>query len=235
MGPYSVIEKNVIIGDDCQIASHVLLASGTRLAKECKIHHGAVLGTIPQDLKFGFEETTLEVGERTVLREYCTLNRGTKEHWKSTVGSDCLLMAYTHVAHDCTVGNNVIMANSANLGGHVQVGDWVTIGGLVAVHQFVKIGDHSFVGAGCKILRDIPPYILAFAEPLQFGGLNSIGLRRRGFSSETLLILKRAYKLLYRSKLNVSQAVEHIKNELPQIPEIQKMIQFIEDSTRGLV
>lgn len=235
VGPFSVIEKNVIIGDGTTIGSHVLIASGTRLGRDCRVHHGAVLGTVPQDLKFGNEETTLEIGDRTVIREYATLNRGTKEHWKTVVGSDCLLMAYIHVAHDCTVGNHVIMANAANLAGHVTVEDWATLGGLLAVHQFVRIGCHAFVGAGCKAMKDVPPYVLAMAEPLQFAGLNSVGLRRRGFSQETMALLKRAYRLLYRSNLNVSQALARIREELPQTEEIQHVVRFIEGSRRGII
>ncbi|MBC7185472.1 MAG: acyl-ACP--UDP-N-acetylglucosamine O-acyltransferase [Calditrichaeota bacterium] len=235
VGPFSIIEKNVIIGEGTSIASHVLIASGTRIGKHCRIHHGAVLGTVPQDLKFGFEETTLEIGDRTVIREYATLNRGTKEHWKTVVGSDCLLMAYTHVAHDCVVGDHVIMANSANLAGHVTIEDWATLGGLLAVHQFVRIGRHAFVGAGCKAMKDVPPYVLAMAEPLQFAGLNSVGLRRRGFAPETLLLLKRAYRLLYRSNLNVSQALARIREELPQTEEVQHIVRFIEGSRRGII
>lgn len=235
VGPFSIVQKNVIIGDRTTIGSHVLIAAGTRVGSDCRIHHGAVLGTVPQDLKFGFEETTLEIGDRTVIREYATLNRGTKQRWKTVVGSNCLLMAYTHVAHDCVVGDNVIMANSANLAGHVTIEEWATLGGLLAVHQFVRIGRHAFVGAGCKAMKDVPPYVLAMAEPLRFAGLNSVGLRRRGFAPETLLLLKRAYRLLYRSKLNVSQALARIRAELPQTDEIQYIVAFIEGSRRGII
>ncbi len=235
IGPFAVVEKNVVIGDNTTVASSALIASGARIGRDCKIHHGAVVATVPQDLKFGFEETTLEIGDNTVIREYCTLNRGTKDHWKTVIGGDCLLMAYCHVAHDCTLGDQVIMANAANLGGHVTVESCAVIGGLVAVHQFVKIGGYSFIGAGCRVLRDVPPFVLAMAEPLKFAGLNSVGLRRRGFSPEALLQLKRTYKLIYRSKLNVSQALERIKTDLPQSDEVKRVVEFVENSDRGII
>jgi len=235
VGPFAVIEANVHIGKNCVIGPHAHLAAGARLAAEVKVHTGAVLGTVPQDLKFGNEETTLEVGERTVIREYVTLNRGTHEHWKTTVGSDCLIMAYAHVAHDCVVGNRCILANAVNLAGHVVLEDWVTVGGLVPVHQFVRIGQHSFIGGGYRVPKDVPPYILAMGEPLTFGGLNTVGLTRRGFSQETLTPIKRAYKTLFKSKLNVSQALEKIRENGEMTPEVRSVVEFIEKSERGII
>jgi UDP-N-acetylglucosamine acyltransferase len=192
VGPYSVIEADVQIGINCRIGPHVHIASGTRLGADCRVFTGAVLGSIPQDLKFGGEETALEIGERTTIREYATLNRGTKDRWKTTIGSDCLLMAYAHVAHDCIIGKHCILANAVNLAGHVVIEDWASVGGMVPVHQFVHIGQHSFIGGGYRVPKDVPPYILAAGEPLTFGGLNSVGLSRRGFSEPTLAALKRA-------------------------------------------
>ena len=235
VGPFSIIEKNTVIGDGTQVASQVLIAEGARIGRDCKIHHGAAVGTIPQDLKFGGEETQLIIGDRTVIREYCDLNRGTKSRGKSVIGSDCLLMAYVHVAHDCIIGNQVIIANAVQLGGHVEIEDWVILGGMVAVHQFCRVGEHAIVGGHYRVVQDVPPYIMTAGEPLRFGGLNSVGLRRRGFSKENLSSLKKAFRLLYRSNLNLTQAVERIKQDLELTEEISNLLKFIEKSERGLV
>jgi UDP-N-acetylglucosamine acyltransferase len=235
IGPYSIIEANVRIGKNCRLGPHVHVVSGARIGADCQIFTGAVIGSIPQDLKFEGEETTLEIGERTMIREFATLNRGTKDHWKTIVGSDCLLMAYSHVAHDCIVGNHCILANAVNLAGHVVIEEWVSIGGMTAVHQFARIGQHSFVGGGCRVVKDVPPYILAMGEPLKFGGLNSVGLSRRGFSEENLTVIKRVYKLLYKSKLNVSQAVARIREECEPALEVKNVLAFIEKSERGII
>lgn len=235
VGPFAVIEANVKIGKNCKIGPHAHIAPGARLSSEVKVHTGAVLATIPQDLKFGHEETTLEIGERTVIREYATLNRGTHEHWKTAVGSDCLIMAYAHVAHDCVIGNHCILANSVNLAGHVVLEDWVSLGGMVPVHQFVRIGQHTFIGGGYRVPKDVPPYILAMGEPLTFGGLNSVGLTRRGFSQEAMMSIKRAYKTLFKSKLNVSQALAKIRENGETTPEVRNVIEFIEKSERGII
>jgi UDP-N-acetylglucosamine acyltransferase len=235
IGPFSIIESDVIIGSGTKIASNVLIASGTRIGNNCEIHHGAVLGTIPQDLKFQGEKTTLAVGDNTVIREYATLNRGTQNRGKTVVGQNCLIMAYAHVAHDCLIGNHVILANAVNMAGHVTIDDYANIGGLVPIHQFVRVGAHTFVGGGYRIPKDIPPYILASGEPLAYAGLNTVGLTRRGFSSETLKNIKKAYRILYKSNLNVSQALEQIKTELELTPEIQNIIEFVESSDRGII
>jgi len=235
VGPFAVIEANVKIGKNCKIGPHAHIAQGARLSSEVKVHTGAVLATVPQDLKFGNEETTLEVGERTVIREYATLNRGTHEHWKTTVGSECLIMAYAHVAHDCVIGNHCILANSVTLAGHVVLEDWVSLGGLVPVHQFVRIGQHSFIGGGYRVPKDVPPYILALGEPLTFGGLNSVGLTRRGFSQEAMLQIKRAYRKLFKSNLNVSQALAKIRENGEMTAEVRIILEFIEKSERGII
>mgnify|MGYP006282567711 CR=1 FL=1 len=235
IGAFTIVEGDVVIGDGTSVASHALIADGARIGANCKIHKGAVVSTIPQDLKFGFEESTFEIGDNTTVREFCTLNRGTKDRGKSVVGSNCLLMAYAHVAHDCFIGDNVILANAVQVAGHVDIEDYVIIGGLSGVHQFVRVGQHCMIGGIMRIVKDVPPYVLAMGEPLQYGGINSIGLRRRGFSSDATMNIKRAYRLLYRSKLNVSQAVEKIKQEVKATPEVRNILEFITKSKRGLI
>lgn len=235
VGPFTVIEADVQIGEGTTVASNVLIADGARIGRDCNIHHGAVVATLPQDLKFGGEKTTFEIGDNTTVREFCTLNRGTQMRGKSTVGSNCLLMAYTHVAHDCIIGNNVILANAVQLAGHVTVEDFAIIGGLSGVHQFCRIGQHVMIGGHFRATKDVPPYILASEEPLRFIGLNSVGLRRRGFSEQTMSALKHAYRLLYRSNLNVSQAVARIKEEVELLPEVKNVLDFIEKAERGLI
>jgi UDP-N-acetylglucosamine acyltransferase len=186
-------------------------------------------------LKYQGEPTVLEVGDRTVVREYATLNRGTTASGKTVIGSDCLFMAYTHVAHDCVIGNHVILANCVALAGHVTLHDYVIIGGLTPIHQFVSVGAHAMVGGGLRVSKDVPPYILAGQDPLCFEKLNLVGLRRRGFSPRTIQLLDEAYRLLYRSNLNVSQAVERIQRDLEPIPELVKLVEFITSSKRGII
>jgi UDP-N-acetylglucosamine acyltransferase len=234
IGPYAIVEGGTVLGDRVRIGPHTHIAWGARLAEDVQVFTGAVVGSIPQDLKFGGEETTLEIGARTVIREFCDLNRGTKAHGRSEIGSDCLLMAYVHVAHDCIVGGHCILANLVQLGGHVELGEWVIIGGGTPVHQFCRIGAHAMIGGGFRVVQDVPPYMLAAGEPLRPHGLNSIGLRRRGFSAETLSTLKKAYRILYRSGLNTTQALERIREELPANPEVSHLLDFITASRRGL-
>ena len=235
VGPFAVIEEDVQIGENSVIAHGAHIASGTRIGKNVRIFTGAVLGTAPQDLKFGGEETTLEIGDGTTIREYATLNRGTRESWITRVGKNCLIMAYAHVAHDCHIGNNVILANAVNLAGHVTIEDWASLGGMVPVHQFIRIGAHAFVGGGYRVVKDVPPFILVMGEPLQYGGINLVGLRRRGFSRDQLAIIKKTYRILYQSKLNVYQAIERIKAEVDQTEDVLKIIEFVEKSERGIV
>lgn len=235
IGPFTIINDDVEIGAGCEIGSHVLIDSGTIIGKNCKIHHGAVLGTLPQDLKFEGEKTLLTIGEETVIREYATLNRGTLWRGKTVVGKNCFIMIYAHVAHDCLLGDHVILANSANLAGHVEIGDWAIIGGVVPVHQFVKIGAHSIVGGGFRVQKDVCPYALVGGYPLKTMGLNRIGLKRRGFSEQTMQILEKTFRILFRSNLNTSQALERIKAEVELIPEVQNMLDFIAKSGRGII
>jgi len=235
VGPYTIIEDDVIIDSGTQIASSVVLASGARLGKNVKIYSGVVIATQPQDLKFGGEKTIARIGDNTTIREYATINRGTVAHGESSVGSDCLLMAYSHVAHDCIIGNNVIMANSVNLAGHIEIDDFAILGGVLPVHQFVKIGAHAMIGGGFRVQQDVPPYSLTAGYPLKIVGLNAIGLKRRGFSAPTIKALQQAYKLLFFSSLNTTQAVEQIKQEVEIIPEVQIILDFISRSNRGMV
>jgi UDP-N-acetylglucosamine acyltransferase len=235
VGPYSVIDRNVQIGANVWIDTHVRIAPGARIAPGVKIHHGAMVGNIPQDLKFAGEDSIASIGENTVIRECCTVHRGTKASGQTVVGKNCFLMAYVHVAHDCVLGDNVILANAVNLGGHVQIDDWAIIGGVVPVHQFVRIGCHSMIGGGYRVPKDVPPYILAAGEPLMYGGLNSVGLRRRGFKASVVRELKQAYKLIYKSNLNVSQALDAIRENGNIGPEVTEVVNFIENSERGII
>jgi UDP-N-acetylglucosamine acyltransferase len=235
IGPYTVIEDDVIIEDGCNISSSVLIASGTRIGKSCRVFHSAVLGTIPQDLKFSGEKTTLEIGEKTTIREFATLNRGTKDRWKTEVGDNCLLMAYSHIAHDCNLGNNVIIANSVNMAGHVVIEDFVGIGGICPVHQFVRIGKHAFIGGGSHVSKDVPPFVLAMGEPFRYAGLNRVGLTRRGFSETTLNTIKNAYRIIFQSNYNVKEALKKVEEEIEQITEVQDILKFFGDSERGII
>ncbi len=235
IGPFAVVEEGVQIGENSSVASGARLARGTRVGRNVQIFSGAVLGTDPQDLKFEGEETFLEIGDGTVIREYATLNRGTKESWVTRVGKNCLIMAYTHIAHDCHIGDNVVLANAVNLAGHVTIEDWASLGGMVPVHQFIRIGAHAFVGGGYRVVKDVPPFVLVMGEPLQFGGINLVGLRRRGFSPEQLTSIRHAYRIIYQSKLNVSQALARIREEMEMTTEIRSIVDFIEKSERGIV
>jgi UDP-N-acetylglucosamine acyltransferase len=235
VGPYTIIENKVTIGNNTHIASNALIASGTILGEHCKIHHGAVLGTNPQDLKFEDEETFLQIGNNTTIREYATLNRGTTHSIYTRVGNNCLIMAYAHVAHDCQIGNNVIMANSVNLAGHVIIEDFVGIGGITPVHQFVRIGEQSFIGGGFRVPKDVPPYILAMGEPLRFAGLNKTGLQRRGFSNETLSQLNQAYKILYRQNNTKNEAIDIISEKYSEVPQVMHLVEFLKKSERGII
>ncbi len=235
VGPFSVIEDDVVIGDGSWVGPHAYIANGSRLGKNCKVFPGAVVGGPPQDLKYKGEPTTVEIGDNAVIRECVTLNRATVETGRTIIGNDCLFMAYTHVGHDCRVGNNVIIANCSPLGGHVHIGDYVIIGGLSPVHQFVHVGDHAMIAGGFRAVKDVPPYILCGHEPLSFEGLNIVGLRRRGFSAKSLEMLDKTYRLIYRSNLNVSQAVARIKEEVEMVPEVKKVLDFIAASKRGIL
>ncbi len=236
VGPFAVVESGAVIGDGCKIGPHVYITQWVRLAENVVVTKGASLGTEPQDLKFEGEATTLEVGARTVIREFATLNRGTKASKRTVVGEDCLLMAYSHVAHDCHLGDNVILANAVNMGGHVHIDDWAIIGGMVPIHQFVRIGKHVMIGGGTQVPYDIPPFVRVAGHRAEYHGINSIGLRRRGFTDEAINTIKRAYRSMYRSSMNIPQALEAIKKDIDLIPEVQEILEFVESrQDRGIM
>jgi len=199
------------------------------------VFHNCVIGELPQDLKFGGEKTTVEIGDNTVIREFSSIHRGTNARGKTTIGDNCYLMAYSHVAHDCKIGNNVTMINLATLGGHVEVEDWVMLSGSVMIHQFVKVGAHSIIGGNYRVSQDVPPFITAVGDPLRYAGINTVGLRRRGFSSEERMEIKRAYRIFFRSGLKKAEALEKLKQEFTQSNNIQHIIDFIEKSERGII
>lgn len=234
VGPWAFIGPGVKVGANSIVGPSALIERNTTLGRECRVFKSAVLGTEPQDLKYAGEDTELIIGDRTVIREFATLNRGTSAAGRTRVGSDCLLMAYTHVAHDCHLGNHVIMSNTVNLAGHVEIEDWATLGGVTPVHQFVRIGTHAFVGGGSRISQDVPPYCRVAGSPPKLYGLNSVGMERRGMSSEVRTALKQAYRLLFQSNLNVSQGLEKVKDEVQRRPEVDHLIDFIERSERGI-
>ncbi|MBV9107985.1 MAG: acyl-ACP--UDP-N-acetylglucosamine O-acyltransferase [Gemmatimonadetes bacterium] len=234
VGPYSIVGPNVRVGARTRIGSHVLIERDTTVGEECTISQGVVLGTDPQDLKYMGEPTTLVVGDRTVIREYATLNRGTAASGMTSVGSDCMLMAYTHVAHDCRLGNHVILSNAVNMAGHVTIGDWAIVGGLTPIHQFVRIGSHAFVGGATRVAKDVPPYVKAAGSPMQLYGLNSVGLQRRGIPEDVRRELKRAYRLFFASNHNVAQALARAREELRALAEVEVFLSFFENSERGV-
>jgi len=234
VGPYSIIGSDVVIGRGTIIGSRVLIEKKTRIGSDCKVHTGAIIGTDPQDLKFHGEDTELTIGDRTVIREYVTINRGTQMTGQTTIGSDCFVMAYVHVAHDCHIANHVILANDVNMAGHVEIDDHVTVGGVTPIHQFVKIGKYAFIGGGSRVNKDVPPFVRAVGNPLILSGLNIVGLTRHGVPEDIRLELKRAYRIFFRSELDISKAVEKARSELKPYPEVQNFIEFIEESKRGI-
>lgn len=234
VGPYAIIGPGVRVGAGTHVGPHALIERDTSVGESCRIAQGAVLGTDPQDLKYKGEYSELVVGDRTVVREYATLNRGTAASGRTVVGSDCLLMAYTHVAHDCRIGNHVVLSNAVNMAGHVTIEDWAIVGGIVPIHQFVRIGAHAFAGGASRVSQDIPPYCRASGAPLRLFGLNSVGLERRGFPDATRRQLKRAYRILFQSGLNVSQGIRRTEAEVKQIPEVRHLLDFIRNSERGI-
>ncbi|MFP5355364.1 MAG: acyl-ACP--UDP-N-acetylglucosamine O-acyltransferase [Gemmatimonadota bacterium] len=235
IGPFAIVGERCEIGDGSVLEARTTLERNVKLAANVTIGIGSVIGGDPQDLKFRGEETWVEIGEGTRVREYSTINRGTSQSFKTTVGKGCFLMSYVHVAHDCHLGDGVIISNGTQLAGHVTIEDRVIISGLVAVHQFVKIGRHAFVGGCSRVAKDVPPFLKEVGNPVKLYGLNSVGLQRSGFSEETVRELKRAYRLIFRSELNVSQAMERARAELKPMPEVDHFLRFLEDSGRGVV
>jgi len=235
VGPYCVIGPKVTVGARCTIAGHTVIERNTRVADGVKIGYGTVIGNDPQDLKYKGEETWVEIGTGTIIREYCTINRGSTATGRTTIGERCFIMTYVHIAHDCVVGNDVIIANSVQMAGHVTVHDRAIISGLVPIHQFVRIGTYAFVGGLSRVNQDVPPYTKAAGNPVHLYGLNSVGLQRADFPAEVKLALKRAYRLVFNSDLTVSQGVARARVELPEVAEVETFLRFIEASQRGVM
>lgn len=234
VGPYSVIKKGVVIGDETTIGSHVVIEGHTTIGKQNEIFTGAVVGSVTQDKKYAGGVSFLKIGDRNRIREYATVNPGTKDGTETVIGDDNLLMAYCHVAHDCIVGNGTILANVATLAGHVVVEDKAIIGGLSAVHQFVRIGTLSIVGGCSKVVQDIPPYMMVDGHPVRAYGLNTVGLDRAGVPKGDKILLKRAFKIIFRSELSIKTAVQHIEADLEHTPTIVKLLEFLRHSERGI-
>jgi len=235
VGPFTTIEKNVYIGDGSVIHSHVLIGENTRMGKNNQVFQGAIVGSLTQDLKYDGGTTWLEIGDENIIREYVTINRGTSDGGKTIIGNGNTFLAYTHIAHDCIVGNRVIMSNLSTLAGHVEVQDGAVISGYVGVHQFCKIGSMAMIGGMSKVTKDVPPFMKVQGNPAKVFGLNSVGLERNGVTREDRRVLRQAYELLYRSGYNVSQAVEEIKCDLEPIESLKRLLEFLELSERGIV
>jgi UDP-N-acetylglucosamine acyltransferase len=233
--PFVNIERNVVIEEGSWIGSNVTIMEGARIGKNCRIFPGAVIAAIPQDLKFDGEETIVKIGDNVTIREFVTINRGTKANMETVIGNNCLLMAYVHIAHDCIIGNNVILANAATLAGHIVIDDFAIIGGLAAVHQFVHIGSHAMISGGGMARKDVPPYTKAGREPLSFIGVNSIGLRRRGFTNERINAIQDIYRIIFLRGKNITQSLNYIEANIPSTPDRDEILSFIANSQRGIM
>jgi len=233
--PFSVIHEDVEIGDGTWIGSNVTIFPGARIGKNVRIFPGAVISAIPQDLKFGGEVTTAEIGDHTTIRECATINRGTSDRMKTVIGQHCLIMAYVHVAHDCIVGDHCIIANSVQMAGHVNLGDFAIIGGSSAVHQFANIGRHVMISGGSLVRKDVPPFTKSGREPLSYAGINSIGLKRRGFTDERIAEIQEVYRYVYLKGLNNQDALTQIEANIQASPERDEIIRFIQNSERGIM
>lgn len=235
IGSFVTIEKNVIIGEGTKIGAHATLLSGTRIGKNCTVFPGAVIGAIPQDLKFQGEETTVSIGDNTTIREYVTINRGTAAKNQTVIGDNCLLMAYSHIAHDCILGNHVIVSNASQLAGEVEVNDYAIISAGVLVHQFTQIGRHVMVQGGSKVNKDVPPFVIAARDPISYTGVNTVGLTRRGYTRMQIQLIQEVYRHLYLRGYNKSQAIEYIQAELEESKMKSEIIDFIAGSSRGII
>ncbi|UCG85160.1 MAG: acyl-ACP--UDP-N-acetylglucosamine O-acyltransferase [Gemmatimonadota bacterium] len=235
IGPYCIIGPRVALGARTTLASHVVLERNTRLGENCSVGIGSVLGGEPQDRKFKSEETWLDVGDGTRIRDYCTINRGTAACGKTSVGCGCYIMSYVHIAHDCVIEDGVVLANAVQLAGHVHVEAHAAVGGSTPVHQFVRIGTHAFVGGGSRLPQDVPPYSRAAGNPFRLYGINTIGLTRAGFSPEVRLALKHAYRLLFNSDMTMAQAIDRLREEAAEVPEVLRLVEFVAHSERGVL
>ncbi|MBA3648185.1 MAG: acyl-ACP--UDP-N-acetylglucosamine O-acyltransferase [Chitinophagales bacterium] len=233
--PFVTVYEDVEIGDGTWIGPNVTIMNGARIGKNCKIYPCAVISAEPQDLKYKGEITFAEIGDNTTIRECVTVNKGTMASGKTAVGSNCLLMAYAHVAHDCYIGNNCVIANNAALAGHIIIEDWAVLGGVSAVHQFVKIGQHSFISGGSLVGKDVPPFVKAARKPLSYAGINAIGLRRRGFDEDTINRIHDIYKIIFVEHHNTSIALTLVESEMESSPERDAILKFIRTSERGIM
>lgn len=233
--PFAYIAARVTIGDDCWIGPHATICDGAILGRECKIHSGAVIAGIPQDLKFQGEESTAEIGDRTTVRECATINRGTKAQGRTIVGSDCLIMAYAHVGHGCLVGNHCILVNNVSLAGEVEIGDWAIIAGHCAVHQFCRIGAHAMTSGGTMVSQDVPPFIMVSRNKSAYVGINSVGLRRRGFSPSEIAEIQECCRILFQQGLSYTKGCEKVEAEIAPSPHRNALIEFIRSSKRGII
>ena len=233
--PFVTISNNVIIGEGTWIGSNVTIMEGARIGKNCNIYRGAVISAPPQDLKYAGEETLTIIGDNTTIRECVTINRGTTDRQQTSIGTNCLIMAYSHIAHDCKVGNFCIFSNNSTLAGHINIGNYVILAGMTAIHQFCSVGDHAFISGGSLVRKDVPPFVKAAREPLSYVGINSVGLRRRGFSAEKIRQIQDIYRILYQKNYNTTQAAEILEAEMAVTPERDEILQFIKDSQRGIM
>ncbi len=233
--PFTTIHNNVIIDDGTWIGSNVTIMEGARIGKNCSIFPGSVISAVPQDLKYNEEETIVKIGNNVTIRECVTINRGTNDRMKTQIGDNCLIMAYCHIAHDCIVGKNCIFSNNSTLAGHVTIGDSVVLAGMVAVHQFASVGNHAFVTGGSLVRKDVPPYVKAAREPLSYVGINSVGLRRRGYTTEKIKEIQNIFRILYQKNYNNTQAASIIEAEMAATPERDEILQFIKNSHRGIM
>lgn len=233
--PFATIHKDVVIGEGSWIGSNVTIMDGARIGKNCKIYPGAVISGEPQDLKFDGEVTTAEIGDNTTIRECVTINRGTKDRYKTVIGKNCLIQAYSHIAHDCIIGDNCIFSNSSTLAGHITIGDYVVLAGMVAVHQFCTIGSHAFVSGGTLVRKDVPPFIKAAREPISYAGINSVGLRRRGFSEDQIAEIQNIYRVLFIQNRNLTKAIALIEAEFKATEIRDEILGFIRSSNRGII
>lgn len=233
--PFATVQKNVSIDDGCWIGPNAIIWEGSRLGKNVKVYPGASISSIPQDLKFSGEETETFIGDNTVIREYVTISRGTTDKFKTVIGKNCLLMAYVHVAHDCLIGNNCILVNTVQVAGHVTIDDWAIIGGASALHQFVKIGAHVMLSGGSLVRKDVPPYTKAAREPLAYAGINTVGLRRRGFTSEKINEIQEIYRYIFLKGMNNTKALDLIEQTIAPSEERDYIINFIKNSERGIM
>lgn len=235
IGPYSIIRDNVRIGAGTEIGPHVVIDPYVTIGPDCKIYQFAAIGAVSQSLKFGGEETYVSIGRGSVIREFVTVHRGTGFGGGLTeIGEECFLMNYTHIAHDCRIGKRVVFANNATLAGHITIGNHATVGGLAAIHQFVHVGDYAFIGGKSAVVKDIPPYVISSGDRAKLHGMNSVGLKRHGFSPETITLLKRTYRIIFRIGLTVHEALSRVRAEVDQIPEVKNFVEFIESSERGV-